>query len=512
MSREWEFWKGEQVKLTMPVITNSDPDAPRFQTMRMNLNGIVHCLYRNYTEWHDDFTQFQTDIINTISQTPGIINASSLTFTDNTTSIDIEFTTINTNNQEVRPFFKVWSTGFDAPTYTNEGWIQSREVQLRTTAPYPSTVTHANPSGDTTSGQILGAFATTDLQLATIPSGSNSSIEDVAIRWGYDGTLGYDESTVLTTSASTSACILADISDELSACYDTYTSALEGSMLVMTLDVTGAGVNINSNFQIEGSFGTITTTLPATVTPNSNWHWLTNWISSIKGLTVIHMDFNPIERTYYIYVKMSGSTSITKFTDTDGVPRDFTLSGINSIYLNTSTIKINPYITLDWTLPMVIGSTTTGAHNLMSGRWLETQDELEAIEVGYDLSSDELTITKMETTAATALSNWFVTLHEDYPTQTNAVLTGVLSAGIATTAITGVTSTLTANGSSNAAVNYIAYTNYMSQRYIKAFDVTANSAVIFEEYHKTPQYWGTVDAIEYVAIDVSTAPTVVSTC
>lgn len=512
MSREYEFWKGEQVKLTMPVITNVDPDAPRFQTMEMNLNGVVHSLYKNYTEWHNDFNQFQTDVINSITQYPGVVNASSLVFTDNTTSIDIEFRTMNINNQDTMPFFRIWNRGLDAVTYTNERWIQSREVQVRTTAPYPAIITHANPSGDTTSGQVLGAFTTTDLELVNVPQSTNSSIEDVAIRWGYDGTLGYTESTALTTSGSTPGCVLSDINGALTSCYDGFTSKVNGSFVTLSLDVTGAGVNLNSGFKIEGTFGNISTILPVAVSPNNYWQWLTGWMSSIKGIRVMGMDYSTIERKYYIHVKMDNGVSITKFVATDGVAREFTISTTNAVYLNTTDAKINPYATLDWTLPLVGVSTTTGAHDLMHGHWIETEETLEAIEVGYDTSADELSITKMEVTAATADTVWIVTLHEDYPTQSNNVFTGILPAGIVNVAISGVSATLTANGSSNAAVNYIAYTNYMAQRFVLPFDATANSAVIFEEPYITPQVWGTVDAIQYVGTSASSTPTIVTIC
>lgn len=512
MSREHEFFKGEQVRLSMPIIERSGETAPRFQTMTLNLNGVIHSLYKNYTEWHDDFTQFQSDIINSVSQTPGIVDPTSLTFTDNTTYIDIEFRTTGINNDDENPYFKVWNRGLDAPTYTDEGWIQSRAVQLKTVAPYPAVVTHTDINADTTSGQVLGAFATTDLELVKVPTTSNTSIEDIAIKWGFDGTLGYTEASGLTTTGTTDGCVLSSVTGALTNCYTGYSSAIAYNMVTMTLDVTTNGVNLNDAFEIEGNFGTISTTLPVNVSPNDNWHWLTNWISSIKGLKVIHMDYSPVERKYYIYVRTDLTTTITRFSDTNYTGRDFTLVSSLPVYANTMDTKINPYITFNWTLPLRTGSTTTGAHDMMHGHWIEDETDLGAIEVEYDQSSDQITISKITSGASTTATSYSVTLHEDYPTQTNNVWFGVLTAGSSSTAIGSVSTTLSGNGSSEAAVKYIAYTNYMAQRYILPIDITSTTSLTFNESYRTPEAWGTLDSVEYVGTAASGAPTIVTIC
>ncbi len=500
---DWEFYKGQDVYINLPTIYGI-VDAPRFQNMTFSIFGNVYRLYHDYTLWHSDYTQLQNDIINILNSCPVTIDSSSLVFTDNTNDIQIRFKSIVTND-EVHPYYSTFVYGLGSPSPNNSPYTfsQSRVLNLTTSAPYPAVLTHTDEFAREITGEVYTNILTNDFELSNTPVSNNTSVDNVGLLWAFDGTQGYWELSTLTTSVDAETCLAPSIEYGFNECYTGFTSETETYMAVMTL--ADGNSTLGSQFQLVTPFQNLTLWTAGTVNPNQNLHKLCERISSVKGLQVLHADYDNLDKAWRIYVRVDNATSITNFV---AYPlRAFTISSFPNIFTNEFISKTNPYTQFEWSLNTTAPSSLIGTSNLTIGHWQDIPTLKDAIQVIWNQAGDQLTVAQVY--AAVATMTYDVSFHEDYPTATNSFLDITLGAGVPFTVQGGVAALLITNGSNVADIKYVAYTNQVGWRYILPIDLTlASDSVTFQERTSEPQSWGTLDHIEYVGSTQVTPPTV----
>lgn len=506
----YDFYKGQEIKMNVPYVIGH-VGCPKYQNIHINIHGQIYTLYTIYTDWHSDDTQFENDLINLFNQTSIAIDTGTMSFVHSATGVDISFKIASIVGDSDNYYFKPYVRGYDQPVFTNTAWNQARILALNTAAPYPSIVSIEDEYGNIVKGENLDNITSNiTYTLGDAPGTTNTSIDNVGLVWSLDSALPYSETSTLEISADAAECLAPTLESGFGMCYTGYNSAISGSFMNLSLDVTVGSVNAGKLFTLVTDTQTINISLPSAVSPNANMHLLTNAINVAKGVQVIHMDYDALLRTYFIYVRLDVGKSIVSMTETT-TARAFTLSTINQTYINTLDTKVNPYTELDWTCPTVLVSSPTGDNNLSQGHWQEEQFSSGAIEVAWSQGADTLTLIKGLTAASTANTSYIATFHEDYPTSTNSFLTILLTAGTASVVEPSVTATLITNGSSVSAINYVAYTNYMGWRYVEEIDLTAVSDnVYFNEARRAPIMWGTMDGLEYVGTTTSLDPIVSS--
>ena len=507
---DYDFYKGQQVKINIPYVVGH-VDCPRYQNISVNINGQIYQLYTNYTTWHDDDTTFENDLINLFNQTSILIDTGSIVFTHNANDVDVTFNVSTIVGDDDNYYFNSYVRGFDQPAVNTTQWNQSRVLNINTSAPYPSIVSIEDEHTNVITGENLSNITSNvTYTLGSTPATSNTSIDNVGLVWALDSSLPYSETSLIDISADAAECLTPTITSGFDMCYTGFDSSSNGDFIVLSLDVTSGSVNAGTTYTMVTGTATTSITLPSAVSPNANFHLLTNALNAIKGVQVIHMEFYAILRTYYIYIHLAPLASIVSFTE-DTTARPFALSSLNVVYLNTLDTKVNPYTTLDWTCPTVTASSPTGANNLTVGHWQESLVGINELTVDWNQGADTITLTKLHTVPSTAATAYTVTLHEDYPTQFNSFLTMYLTAGSPSLVTGSIAGTLITNGSNVANINYVAYTNYMGWRYVEAIDLTiATDSVTYTEKSRRPILWGTMDGLSYVGTAVSTAPTVAS--
>lgn len=511
LSTAFEFFKGEECEIDIPYVSGH-VDVPRFQNINVNVFGDMFQLYYDHNDWHDSLPTFEIDLVNILNQVSTVIDTSSITFTDNGTSVSVRFKVFGIVPEQVNPFFKPYVRGFDQPVFNNTGWTESRVLNLDTAGPYPSILTHTDEYSNVIKGEnLVNITSNLTYGLGNTVLTNNTSIDNVGLIWGFDGTQPYNEQSIITSSVDALECLAPSLISVFEQCYTGRDSVTNHNYLVLSLDTTGGSIDLGTTFDLTTALGTVSLTMPS-VTPLDNIHYLTNALNAQKGIQVLHMDFSTLERSYRIHLKVVSTTSIISFKETTN-SRLFALSALNPIYTNTLATKINPYIKLNYSPPTLSISSPTGDKDLMQGEWQEQFNSFKAVTVTWNQAADDITLLKEHTAASTLATEYIVSLHEVYPTTTNSKLTMTLSAGVASVVIPGIAAALISNGSNVASINYISYTSIVNERYVGDYDLTIAADVeTFNESYRTPIMWGTMDYLEYIGSGVTvTDPTITST-
>lgn len=511
-TNEFEFYKGNLIKINVPTISH-DVDTPRFQNIHLTLNGNVFSMYQEMVDWHHSYTQFQSDFIILMGTIFSDVNPASLDFTDLGTSVDIEFVTQNIANDSANPFFMQFVRGYESPSGTTLGWTQSRALNLVTFAPYPSILTISDIFTNEAIGENLDGITSNDFLLSPLNVTSNESIDNLGIVWGFDGTLPYDEESLLITAIDSEECLIGDLENTFEQCYESFTSIQNTSFQLLSLNCTSGDTDMGADFTIEynnGSYHFDVINLPLGVTPSTNMQYLTKALNDIKGMKVLNMDFSAIGRTYRINIEMESTFSLLSFTETT-YGRPFTLSSIFPIYTN-QTNRVNPYIKMEWTsIPTIVPSSPLPSANMMYGYWQSLPTTQGALQFIWDTTGDTITLDKILDIPSTYDTNWIVSLHETYPTTTNAVAVYELPENDLTITFTGITADLISSGSTIGDVNFMLYTNFLGWGYVQPLDMTADEDYSFTESYYAPLIWGTMDYLKYVGTTGTTvAPTITS--
>lgn len=511
-SNSYDFYKGNLCKINIPTIQH-DNDTPRFQNIHLTLNGNVFSMYQKIGDWHDSYSKFQSDFLLLMATISSDIDVTSIEFTDLGTSVDVSFRTQNIVNDDVNPFFRQFVRGYESPTGTTLGWTQSRVLNLVTNAPYPSTISITDEFTNEIVGENLDNITSNDFTLSPLAVTSNESVDNVGIVWGFDDSLPYDEESVLDTQISAQQCLIPDFSNSFSKCYESFTSEQVSYFQNIYLVCTSGSTILGDSFTIEynnGSFVNQSFTIPFAVTPSENFQYLTKFLNDIRGMRVISMDFSPVDRQYIINLELdNGFTLISLQENTND--RLFTINPIYPIYLN-STNRLNPYISLNWgSIPTIVPSSIVGTHNMTYGYWEGVTNTRGAVSIDWSVTGDTIYLEKINDVPSTEETYFTITLHETYPTDSNAVAEFVLPATYDDVTFTGITAELVASGSTVGNINFVLYTNYLGWGYVYPIDMSLDFFHRFDEYYYYPLVWGTLDKLKYVGTAVtSTEPTVTS--
>ena len=505
LERDYTFGKSLITEIEVPYLISSGSNVitERFQNTTINIFGNHFQLYKNYTQWHDDYNQFVNDVTLLLYQVVTPINLSTLVFTDTGTSVKISFKVISQSEF----YYRQQVIGFDSELLETE-WRQARSVNMSTIAPLGSVITHEDSHFNVMKGENLVNITQNSFELANNTQG-NISVDNVQLLWNWN-TVPYDANSKIITSSLGGNCNTADVNTPFDECYEDYTSTYAKAFEKVSLTCSApTSINMGNQFFIEYNQGGVVTsqnfTLASNVTPNNNVHYLTEKLNSIKDFHVVHYDFDVVTRTYNFWITMENGTSLLKLTDTVN-SRDFTLGSISTLYKNEPTTKINPFIELSWDLPTNLPSVLTPSEDLTYGHWQLQENEESVLNVIFDAGAKTLDITKV-----TGIPNAIVvSLHEDYPTVTNTKWFDMLNSGVTNKFITNIDSTLVANGSSLAAIKYVAYTNNVGWRLVQAIDMSGSVEVAFSEFTQTPICFGTPDSMNYVGFDTLDQPLVIN--
>lgn len=497
-SVDFDFFKGEYMLIDVPCVIH-DINTPRFQNLELNIFGTIFQLYKNISEWHDDVVQFENDVINILSQVPTIVDMSSLVFVDNVTYIQIKFKTFNVNNTFTNPFFNSIVEGYSGTSkvVTNEGWKQSWILDLNTTAPYPSFITHLDGFSNYVDGDnIIDIQNITGFTLGNTPLTNNNSIDEVGLLWAFDGLEPYGELSEIDTSFISPSCLIGDINSSFVKCFTTYTETTDDNIFRLSLDVSSGSVDIGTKVIVVTSNGSTSILLGGSVTPTTNHHLLTSRLSAIKDLQVIDMFFDCLNQTYFIYMKISNGVSVLSVQETTS-GRYFSSSSVSQIKKESFDNSINPFVEVEWTYQWTAESAqTTIARNLTHGHWYQ-KDMLETIyTVDWDSGAD--TITTIKDSATTTCT---IRLHEVYPTASNSFYNKSKGVGSTGGLYTTVSASLLSNGSNVSLIKFISFTNSVGVTYVYPFDMTTSPiTVVFEEKTRIPRAWGTFQSLEISGI------------
>lgn len=498
LSRTYSFRRDRRTIIQVDCVNES---TERFQNTTINFDGVNFQLYKNYTDWHNNYNQFVNDVTLLFYQTNLPIDYNSLVFTDFTTHVTIEF---NINSSQVIHYYREQTVGFDGGLIQNE-WTQGRAVTVNTLGPIGSIVTHEDDFNHSITGQYQNNITSNNFLLLE-ESFTNNVIDNVSLLWALDDRVLYDANSVLSTSSLGGDCNTSVINDPFDRCYSDFTSLPTDSYQLVTLNASTGSINMGNTFNFTYFDGTsniiVPFTLPSTVTPNFGVHYFTDAINAIRGLKVLHYDFDIINRTYRFYISSDNLTSIVSIEDVNNF-RFFTIGANQSVHLNESTTNINPYITLQWILPTNDLSGPTDLSDMRYGQWQTQKTFTTACQAIWNKAASTLSISKPN-----GVNNQVtVSLHEDYPTGNNAVLFTTLFSGTANTVIDDVENKLINNGASLASTNYIAYTNNLGWRIVKNIDlVISGSETVFNEVVEKPIVWGTGDFIKYQGDNPTVTP------
>ncbi len=503
---DFSFGKDLRTKIHVPYLTSggSSSITQRYQNTTVDIQGISFQLYKNYTDWHDDFNTFVNDITLLFYQVNLPIDLNSLSFSDTGTGVDISF---NINNILLDLRTKQQVVGYDE-NYLFDDWKQGRALNIQTIAPLGSVITHNDQTGNQMIGENFINITYNDFDLAYNSAG-NISVDNVSILWSLDSTVPYGPNDNITTTSLGGNCNTPTLIKSFAECYDDFSSDYDSNFQLLTLDCSSpASINMGNSYEFitnDGSSNTTNTfTLPTVVTPSNNIHYLIDRLNSIRGMEVIHYDFDALSREYRLFFKIDLGSSIVSLQDVVN-SRYFTLGSISQIFKNTTTTSINPYNELSWVLPTNLLSSTTTSLPLSEGYWQLEDTTTNAVIINWSDPNDQLTINK----PAGVDNDVTISLHEDYPTSSNQVLFDLLVSGVSSKTVTNVSGILSGNGSALNKVNYISYTNNLGWRQVQPIDLTlSGSETIFKELTQTPVIWGTSDNINYVGSQTSTQPTV----
>ena len=504
--REYQFWKGEKVKIK--AYTNEEDGAPRFQNMEFNIFGYVFNMYFLFSEWHSNFIQFKADFLAAILRTRASVDLNSFSFNDKGNFIKIEFLFTGMNIQQENPYLKPYSRieATSKPNYLL-GWNQSRVLQIETVAPLSSTVELEDEFGKKANGLNLVSLARNGFQEANSPSPSNFSIDNISIFWAFDENLPYGELSKIKTSAISDTCFAPEMEGSFPACYDGFNSTESAYYYVLLVSVDPIAPNLGSSFEIELSDGTsFRANTPSQVTTNSGGECLCNLINTQKGNRVLHYEYSAVEFVYRIGVTAKiGLRFVSKITETTN-GRSFNGSSLSTVYTNQLTQNVNPYTTINWTLPAVGSPAPTGDKNLTIGNWEEKTTNIEAISLYWDSQADKLTISRISNVPEFVQSRLNVFIYENYPTPTAASLGGFL--------LSGGSNSLDTNNASQVVdaskAKFALYVNSVGWGYVLPFDMSEGSkTVTFKEQSRKPTYWGTVDSINYIGLQKTSSEPIV---
>lgn len=512
LTTDFDFFKGETIKIFLPYVQYSNilttgEQCPRFQNIHINILGTVFVMYQEHTEWHDDLAQFESDLTTLIGQTTTQIDVASMVFTDETTGVSIRFKTTTAYPESFLVYAKPYIRGLSEPTPTNTGFLQSRVLNILTSAPVGSIVTIENDVAKQIVGQnLVNITSNSGIVLENCQTTSNSSIENIGVLFALDGTQPYNEVSEITTNSTSSTCLTPEVVSKFTKCFDGILSSNDNYYITLSLDVSDGNYNADS-FEIIVDSSSHTINLPSALTPNSNFHLLSSKLNEIKGIRVLHFGFRTMISTYEIHLKVSNLSSVISLQELNN-NRFFTISSPADIFTNTLTQKINPYATLNWDLPTDVPSDVTGDKDLTIGEW---QEDLNLENSDFDLVfdwvvlDDELTVTRVNSLQNVSVK---VYLWEDYPIDgVSSVLGNTLSIGSTSYVFENVLTALgaLANG------GFIVVTNTFGQAYVYEADFTSDFSFVHQEKYRMPKIWGTMDVLEYIGTVSTVAPTYTTT-
>jgi hypothetical protein len=498
----FDFFKGTLLKTNVPYVIYENVDmtgevCPKFQNLHVNIMGYIFNMYETRDLWHDNIIQFRNDFINLVASIASPIDPSSLFFGDTGTSIDIYFRLPDVDFESTNTSIYCNSTqrGFEQLVTDRTQFRQSRVLNLNTYAPYGSIITHVDDFANEISGTNLVDIIGNDaFILENAPPTANETIDNLGILWAFEDTTIYNEESEITTTAQSDTCLTPTVVSQFSKCYEGFTSDTEYNYYTAKLDVSTGSVNIGKNILFD-----ITTPLvlslarvsPVDLTPTSGSHFMSAIFNSVKGIKLLHYDFNPSTFEYVFHLRVVASTALDAITDVDNA-RAFVIALEDTIFTNGLTAKIAPHCTLDWTLPTTETSVPTGAKDLTEGEWQEKITNTLFATIDFNFALDKLTVTLADNNQEV---NVRIFPTADYPISTiAATISETIALGDTLLEISDV-STLCVP---LADFGFIVVTNQFGWAYVLWMDFTANFNEGINESVKAPICWGTMDTIEYI--------------
>ena len=505
LTTAFDFYKGRLLKVFVPYVLFEDAEmtgtnCPPFQNISINILGYIFNMYYNRSEWHSAFGYFCNDFRVLVSSIISPIDPASLIFTDVGTGVTIAFR-LSGVNMETEPIYcNAFVRGLDQLYTENTQFLQSRVLNLQSFAVPSAIVTHIDDFSNEISGENGVNITTNDtFLLENTPYSDNTQIDNLGFLWAFDSDVPYSETSGMTTTAKSNTCFAPVIEGNFPKCYDSFVSETQSYLLFATLQVTSVLPEAGSTFLIETSAGNYTISLPITLTPTAGTHFATSLFNSLKDIQVLHYNFDSTNLMYIFHLRVKNTLGVTAITDLDN-SRPFIVSVTSNVYSNTLTSKINPYCTLDWSLPSTLMNSPTGAKNLTLGEWQEQKDETSLARVIFDLALDTITVL-MDYFNQTITFEVYPTIN--YPTThaTNAIWAEIPE-GDTTLTIPSVAATL----GTLADFGFIVITNQWGWSYVKRVDFTADFDITIKEFTRQPIIWGTMDTIEYLGEEPTTTP------
>lgn len=468
-------------KIFVPfIIDPSDASCPKYQRTTLNLQGNTYQLYYNYTTWHSDDNQFQNDLFTLLSQIQSIdVNSLVFDYSD-LTGVSITFSSYFVTQSNV--FSNCRVEGYPQPLVNPTSWVQGHAITLNTSAPYPSVITIEDNHSNKAFGENLVSVDHNDFRSS--PSFSNTSIDHLGILWAFDNSLPYDESDDLTIKCDSPTCFVPNQTVNTKTCDFSFSTLINSKLHQMTFDLS-TGVNLGNQFELvyDNGGGNITEviSLSGTLSPNANLHLLTGELNKIDNMQVISSEYDIDSQKLDIYMLVLDVTTIVSFKALVGNrSASFNIRNNATHVMNSN---FNPYIFIRWDLGGMAGG------NLTSGIFLVGSSTIQ-FTIAYNAGTDIMNVNYNSfPTLATKVPYTF-TLHDTYPSPTNAKYVGVFTVGNSAHSFSNVDTTLIGNGSSISSVMYIAITNPLGWRYISAINLTGPTPVLQFERKHYPSTWG----------------------
>lgn len=508
-SVDFEFYKGAKHKIFVPYISfsnaaNTGLVSPKFQDIKININGTFYELYQNVELWHSDLATFETDLKNKITESGfDLIDLNSMSFTDTGLGVEIDFFVIGINTDQTNPFFNASANGENMPPSSQIGWTQSRALQLKTSAPVGSVVTHLDEYGNEINGDYLTSISSNlDFELLDLAETSNQSIDNIAFNYAFDSNLPYSETSEITTSSVSGTCITPTLQTQLKSCLGGFDSKLTHAYVLAILDVSTGSSSSGNVFEFTINGSTTVIVSPVSISQNEDSHYLTRLIDQIKGLSLLAYKFDPVNMTYSFSFMVENSFNLTQIKELS-IGRLLSLSSLSSIYTNSLSERINPYIGLEWaTLPTASPFIPLGSRNLTVGEFQTTESNQDIILLNWNSSSEEMIISRLITSFPFSNKELLFDVYTwvDYPQNgVSPVYSFTLPSGVNLVVDTGISAALGSllNG------GFVSYTDQFGKTNLRAFDFTANGTLTFSEVSKVPLIWGTVDHLQYLGTDVT---------
>jgi hypothetical protein len=507
-SVDFQFYKGAKHKIFVPYVSfsnaaNTGLVSPKFQDIKININGTFYEFYKSFELWHSDLTTFETDFKNKITESGfDLVDLNSMSFSDTGLGVEIDFFVIGMNADQKNPFFNSSASGESAPTNSQIGWIQSRALQLKTNAPVGSIVTHSDQYGNEINGDYLtGISDNLTFELLNLAETSNQSIENIALNYAFDN-LPYSEISQITTSSVSSTCITPTLQTQLKSCFNGFNSTLTHTYVLATLDASTGNSSSGNVFEFTINGSTTVIVSPVAISQNENSHYLTRLFDQIKGVSLLAYKFNPVDMTYSFSFMVESAFNLTQIKELS-IGRLLSLSSTNSIYTNSLSKKINPYIGLGWaTLPTVIPFTSLGSRNLTIGEFQETESIQDVVSLTWNSTSGEVAISRLITSFPFSGKELTFDVYPwiDYPQNgVNSAYTFTLPSGTNSALDTGISAAL--GSLSNG--GFVSYTDQFGKTNLKSFDFSSSGNLTFSEISNSPLIWGTVDYLQYLGTDIT---------